>query len=500
MSMLAYLIILIALVLGYTTLVLILHKKGWLKKKNISFFGPALMWRTKKGKKFIEDLSKKTKLWMVYSDIGVAICFISMFLMVYLFVRMIPSLFKIPAEQAPTPQMMLLLPGVNPLLPINSILYLIIGVIVAVVVHEFSHGILFRVSNIKIKSLGLLYMIIPLGAFVEADEKQFNKVSRLKKIRVLAAGPMANFVIVGICILIISSVFVPFIAPKADGAILVYDAYGIDKWNLITGIDGEKLDKVQLNNISLCVFHNISYFDGTLYHTRRVFYGFMVASVVKKSPAWGTLHLGDIICSINNVTITSKEKFFEIMNSTRENDRVSIRFYSNGSFHNVSLRLAEKYDFIKNEEDKGKGFLGIGIVNLDDVVVDANYFVRYLNPFKTNFLTFAVLPLLGLSPFPSHLINLYTPPYIFWVFYTIVYWVFFINFAVATFNVLPIVPLDGGYMMGNVVEGVLFKLRGKMRLRVDDKKIELISKNITMLISLLTVLLILLPFIIPRLG
>ncbi|OYT58348.1 hypothetical protein B6U70_00805 [Euryarchaeota archaeon ex4484_162] len=142
----------------------------------------------------------------------------------------------------------------------------------------------------------------------------------------------------------------------------------------------------------------------------------------------------------------------------------------------------------------------MGIVNLDDVVVDANYFVRYLNPFKTNFLTFAVLPLLGLSPFPSHLINLYTPPYIFWVFYTIVYWVFFINFAVATFNVLPIVPLDGGYMMGNVVEGVLFKLRGKMRLRVDDKKIELISKNITMLISLLTVLLILLPFIIPRLG
>ena len=500
MSMLEYLAMFIAIISAYSIAVLILHNKGVLKKKNISFFGPALMWRTKKGKRFIENLAKKPKIWKIYSDVGIVICFISMILMIYLFVRMIPSLFEIPAEQAPTPQMMLLLPGINPLLPVNSILYLVIGLIVAVVAHEFSHGILFRVSNIKIKSLGLLYMIIPLGAFVEPDEKQFNKAQRFKKIRVLAAGPMANFVVVGVCIVIIGSMFVPFIAPKSEGSILLYDGYGLSRWSLITEIDGEKLDEIQLDNISLCSFHNISYFDGHSFHSKKFFYGLMIASVVKKSPADGNLHLGDIICSINNISITSKEKFFEIMNETKDGDIVNIRFYSNGSFHNVSLTLVDKYDFIKNEKNKGKGFLGIGLVSLEDIVVDVNYFLKYLNPFKTDFLTFAVLPLLGLSPFPSHLANLYTPPPIFWILYTIVYWIFFINFAVATFNVLPIVPLDGGYMVNNIVEGLIFKLREKMKLKIDDKKIDFIVKNITMLISLLTLFLILMPFIIPRLS
>jgi len=503
MDMLEYLIILIAIFSGYSIAVLILHKKGILKKKNISFFGPALMWRTERGKNFIENLAKKSTLWRVYSDIGFIICFIAMFLMIYLFIRMIPSLFKIPAEQAPTPQMMLLLPGINPLLPINSILYLIIGLIIAVIAHEFSHGVLFRVSNIKIKSLGLLYMIIPLGAFVEPDEKEFNKAQRSKKIRVLAAGPMANFVIAGICVIIIGSIFVPFIAPKSEGVVILYDAYDLDKWNLITEIDGEKLGKNyynQLDNLSLCEFHNITYFDGDSYHNKKIFYGLMVASIVKKSPAEGNLHLGDIICDINNVTIISKEKFFEIMNVTKEGDLIDIKFYSNGSFHNVSLKLADKYDFIKDEKNKGKGFLGIGLVDIGDLVADVNYFSRYLNPFKTNLLTFAVLPLLGLSPLPPNLVNLYTPPEIFWILYTIIYWVFFINFAVATFNVLPIVPLDGGYMINNMLEGLLFKLKEKMKLKIDDKKVDLIVKNMSMLISLLTLLLILMPFIIPRLS
>jgi membrane-associated protease RseP (regulator of RpoE activity) len=226
----------------------------------------------------------------------------------------------------------------------------------------------------------------------------------------------------------------------------------------------------------------------------------MIASIVEDSPAEKYFNLGEIIYKINNSVIKSKKDFFEIMNLTKAGQLVEITFYSNGSFHNVSVNLANKYDFIKDEKYKGKGFLGVGLVDLKDIVVDADYFSNFLTPLRTNFLTFTVLPLLGLSPLPSYLSNLYTPPQFFWILYNIVYWIFFINFAVATFNILPILPLDGGYMVNTALDGLILKLKKKFKLKIDDKKREFIVKNISMLISLLTLLLILLPFIIPRLS
>ncbi len=84
----------------------------------------------------------------------------------------------------------LLLPGVN--LPFFEG---ILALIVIMVVHEGSHAVLAKMARVPIKSSGVvLFGIIPIGAFVEPDEKKLEKVERVRQTRVLSAGSTANFV------------------------------------------------------------------------------------------------------------------------------------------------------------------------------------------------------------------------------------------------------------------------------------------------------------------
>ncbi len=84
----------------------------------------------------------------------------------------------------------LLLPGVN--LPFFEGILALIAILV---VHEVSHAVLARIAKVPIKSSGLVFFgIIPMGAFVEPDEKKLEKVEKVKQTRVLVAGPTANFV------------------------------------------------------------------------------------------------------------------------------------------------------------------------------------------------------------------------------------------------------------------------------------------------------------------
>ncbi len=88
-------------------------------------------------------------------------------------------------------------PSVAPLLPGIDIPLIpgIIALAFLLVVHEFSHGVLSRVYGIKIKSIGmLLFGVIPMGAYVEPDEKKVNKLDSLKQSKIFAAGVSANFI------------------------------------------------------------------------------------------------------------------------------------------------------------------------------------------------------------------------------------------------------------------------------------------------------------------
>lgn len=82
----------------------------------------------------------------------------------------------------------LLLPGVN--LPFFEG---ILALVIILAVHEGAHAILARIGRVPVLSSGIvLFGIIPIGAFVEPDEKKLAKMDPVAQTRVLVAGSASN--------------------------------------------------------------------------------------------------------------------------------------------------------------------------------------------------------------------------------------------------------------------------------------------------------------------
>ncbi|MEM2974265.1 MAG: site-2 protease family protein [Candidatus Micrarchaeia archaeon] len=86
-------------------------------------------------------------------------------------------------------------PGIYPVLPYFTIPLFegLIALVVLMVVHEGSHGIAAMIARIRVKSTGLItFGFIPVGAFVDIDEKQLDETRDVDNARVSVAGSAAN--------------------------------------------------------------------------------------------------------------------------------------------------------------------------------------------------------------------------------------------------------------------------------------------------------------------
>jgi membrane-associated protease RseP (regulator of RpoE activity) len=112
------------------------------------------------------------------------------------------------------PASYLLLPGINPILPI---LYGWLAIVCAIMVHEGAHGIIARNRGLKVNSSGLLFfLVIPIGAFVDVDEEQLAKAKTKDSLRVMAAGVAGNVVVAVVCLLAVLLI-VNGLTPVVDG-------------------------------------------------------------------------------------------------------------------------------------------------------------------------------------------------------------------------------------------------------------------------------------------
>jgi membrane-associated protease RseP (regulator of RpoE activity) len=461
MTIIEGILIFIAIIASYALIVFILHKKKILKKYNISFYGPALMWRTKKGIAFLKNRAKQVRFWKIYGNGSIVFCFITMVLMTALMIMTAWLVFGFtPAQRSalPGPEVALVLPGINPILPIEYLGYILLGLIIAIVVHEFSHGILTLVEKLKVKSLGILYLIVPIGAFCEPDDEEVKKAKILPRMRIYAAGPAANFVVVVISILLFSFVFMPAVQPATSGA--------------------------------------------------------TVFTVDVDSPAENIgLQTGVIITSINNTNVTTEKDYFAAWNDTRANQTIAITFMKQGTFVSTQVALTDKFIeyakrssiYVNNVSYKGKGYLGVQSVLRSSVVNEQLALLK--NPFRNfpqGILTFYSLPLLGYFAGYNPIVSPFTETYVitgplsvlptplFWIIINAIYWIFWLNLAVALFNALPMVPLDGGFLFNDGVRAIIMKLKKEITEETKEK----IVKNVSLVISLLILALILVPFVI----
>jgi membrane-associated protease RseP (regulator of RpoE activity) len=72
------------------------------------------------------------------------------------------------------------------------------------------------------------------------------------------------------------------------------------------------------------------------------------------------------------------------------------------------------------------------------------------------------------------------------------YWIFWLNLAVGLFNVLPMIPLDGGFLFNDALKSLIVRLKKDASEETRNK----IVKNISLTLSLIILIAIIFPFII----
>ena len=278
------------------------------------------------------------------------------------------------------PGSILLLPGINPILPI---VYGWVAIALAIVIHEGAQGVVARNVGLSVKSSGLLFfLIIPIGAFVDVDEEQIKKARPRSSLRVMAAGVGGNIVVAAVC-LILMLVLVGGLTPITDGvyfndvtAGLPAQEAGILPRDVLVSIDD-----IKINNISEL---------RTALDNKTA--GDIVKVTVERGEKWQNQ-----FTSYVNLTVTDNRTVMGVLTSDLMTE-ARLKNYQTFSIERLTIFLVPPT-------------LASGIVPFSDA----------LAPFYTHWLgsQWAVLAN-GL------------------------YWLWFVSFNLAIFNALPIYPLDGG--------------------------------------------------------
>lgn len=137
-----------------------------------------------------------------------------------------------------------LLPGIN--LPLFEG---ILALAIVMVVHEGSHAVLTRIAKVPLLSSGLvLFGVIPIGAFVEPDEKKLERAEDGKQTRVLVAGPTANL-LSSIAFFILFVGFFYATASLRETGFLIFS--GMQPGTVIYAINGVPVNTTNYTNITL---------------------------------------------------------------------------------------------------------------------------------------------------------------------------------------------------------------------------------------------------------
>jgi membrane-associated protease RseP (regulator of RpoE activity) len=438
-------IIVVALLVAHVGLVVWLLRTKRLEKWDLSLLlGVVIMQRTQRGKRLIDAIARPRLFWNLVGDLGMTLG--GMVAMTFLFLWTAVRALE-PGSGLPTLglQEILVIPGVNPFVPLW---YGLFALAITLIVHEGGHGVLARANGMKLKSLGLLWLVVPVGAFVEPEDLDLKVAKRWARLRVFGAGPAVNIGMAALALLGFA-LLVGMLAPKPglwvagvtqdeDGNDLPAKRAGLVGGDIIVSIDGEAVD-------------GPAGFDGIL---------------DGKSPGqvvWITTEAGRTV----GVTLERAWDAFsaktqdEIHAWTPRGQAICQRQLEPdpASARECSERLVER------------PFLGVHHVAPSQLAFLAHPFS---NLYAFGFLI--QLPLsevLAQSPVLSvYLPSFYDEPFhaaTFWVVVNLLFWIFWINLMVGVTNILPMLPLDGGHIFREALGGTLQRLAPRMATERRDK-------------------------------
>ncbi len=466
----------IGIFLVYWLVIAILKSKKRLEKYNITTYGPILLIRTERGLNLLEKIAKNKSFWRGLADSGVPAVFAGM---AFMFILIIITDFVLftnppPPSELTNPKNALLIPGVNDWIPLE---WGIIGLLVTLVVHEFSHGILCRVEGVRVKSMGVILALVPIGGFAEPDESELmdkEKTKRIQRIRIFSAGVISNFVVAFFAFALFFYLL-NFLSPTVTVLNVYPDspAYGvIDEMSIVKEINGmrvvypQDVDKaIKSDQLRITVEK-----DGmTKTVELRNLAGPRIVGLLKGYPAVEAgMKEGMIIYSINEVRTYSISSFFNVMKNTKPGDVIDVVVYYKNEFQHFKLKLAK-------HPSANSGFMGVSVedqisgmrIAYSSLILDWLKSIPSQLSSPRGWLTIISMPI-NFRGFGDES-SVFFIPQGFWkdkgegLFYllNILYWVGWIDFYVGLFNCLPAIPLDGGRVLHETLSSILTRKFGE---------------------------------------
>ena len=291
----------------------------------------------------------------------------------------------------------LLIPGFNPYLPIT---YGLAALVITIIIHEVGHGIVARVYNVRVDSTGIvLFLGIPIGAFVNIEREELNRATLKQKSAVLTAGPLNNMVLAGASMLALYFVVSTLVPLPPD--------------------------------------------------TNAPQFGVMVISVNGRSLAESIgIDAGSVIQYVAGRQLTSVEALGESL-KTNLGNTIDIT-WMNKAGDTITRQVT-----LPAAAEPGRGILGVSVTHLSPE--PQQLLDTYKNQFSQNPLAILLPPTFQQGSVPYS--DLMAPKFTSSIFgnsfapvANMLFWLWFVNFNVGIFNALPIGPLDGGQLYSAVIE------------------------------------------------
>jgi membrane-associated protease RseP (regulator of RpoE activity) len=405
------------------------------KKVHVDVKFPLIFIHTPFGLTFF-DMVAKTKAARIYAKFNTYLMPLITAFAIFLIVGSLMVMFSNGAARDTVrsvgPRANLLIPILNPFFPVT---YGLIALIITLVVHEAGHGIVARVHKIKVESTGiLLFLGIPVGAFVNIEQELLAKASLKQKSGILTAGALNNMILAAISLVALYFV-VSTLTPIATSG---EPQTGV----VVAGInDGSLANKIGLSKGSI-----IQTIAGQKVH--------------------GVEDLGNLLRAHLGQTIQITWQDTTGQKITRS---ISLPSFGGGA---------------------NKGILGIYITDL--APNPSSVLQRYKAAFTSNPIALLTPPTLGQGMVVVPYSDLMAPKYesnilgsSFPIVANLLFWIWFINFNVGIFNALPITFLDGGSWYSSVIESRTQKSKASM------------VKNASLLLSLVFIGLVIMSITLP---
>ena len=424
--------VILILVFGWYILLRIWENNGTLDKWNASrVFGVILMVRSQKGLKLLDKTAKPRGFWRFYGEVSLWVCVISMTLVgILMIVAFLTALLTPPETDPPSASELVALPGINPVIPLG---WGALAFIVALVIHEFGHGLQARAHGMRIRSFGLLQLgPLPLGAFAEPQYEELTNAPSKERMRMFAAGPATNIFAAFVCLIFLGGLAGQFVAVgegvHVRGIIQEEGAFeaGMEPWDTIQAIDGQEIKDV--------------------------------------------------------------DDFYNVMEGYSANDSIVITVrHSDGQIETLNANLSDKYEYYLSlgwsksnlesmDISEGQAFLGVkglsgGTAGIDRLAGplsprwDGNIAQKSLMvPFHTLSMMMVPFELQGVAmhPFEESLLEaddnafaqaMGTEALLFLV--NLFFWLLWVNILLGFTNLIPMVPFDGGHMFKDMLRAIL---------------------------------------------